>query len=341
MESIERLRHEFDLLRPLAERLQHALCDEMAQLLRTNRLTLGVPLESRVKDWGSINDKLERKTLQLGTLNELHDLVGIRVILLFRRDVQRVNELLERTFQILSKEDKADLLPESQFGYRSIHYVLRIPDTWRSVPRYADLGELQAEVQTRTLSQHTWAAASHKLQYKREDSVPPPVRRSIHRLSALLETVDLELERVLDERESYVQALGEPPARLASAPQILNVDLLAKITDEMLPPKNKDDVEDYADLLEDLRRFDVNNDERLRSLLDSQMAQIIASDQEQVKLGREVAKHPHRLRIAQGAYFTHAGLVRLAMAGAFAERFTKYNHDKAQRKRAGGSAPKV
>lgn len=56
---------------------------------------------------------------------------------------------------------------------------------------------LKAEVQVRTVTQHVWAAASHVLQYKQEASVPLPVRRSIYRVSALLETVDLEFERVL------------------------------------------------------------------------------------------------------------------------------------------------
>ena len=89
--------------------------------------------------------------------------------------------------------------------YQSLHYIIRIPKHWLKVSTFADLGELKAEIQLRTLAQHIWAATSHKLQYKHEDSVPPPIRRSIYRVSALLETVDLEFERVLAERGTYIE----------------------------------------------------------------------------------------------------------------------------------------
>jgi ppGpp synthetase/RelA/SpoT-type nucleotidyltranferase len=69
------------------------------------------------------------------------------------------------------------------------------------------------ELQLRTLAQHIWAVASHKLQYKREASVPVPIRRSINRVSALLEMVDLEFDRVLLEREQYVPATRDQPAQ--------------------------------------------------------------------------------------------------------------------------------
>ena len=79
-----------------------------------------------------------------------------------------------------------------------------MPDDWLNVPTFREFKGLRAELQIRTLAQQLWAAASHKLQYKRESSVPYPIRRSIHRVAALLETVDLELERVLSERDPHL-----------------------------------------------------------------------------------------------------------------------------------------
>ena len=70
----------------------------------------------------------------------------------------------------------------------------------------------------------------HTLQYKQEDSVPAPMRRAIHRVSALLEVVDLEFERLLKERESYRSDSGP-----INTDAILNVDLLEHLLDALLP----------------------------------------------------------------------------------------------------------
>ena len=117
-------------------------------------------------------------------------------------------------------------MTEGQFGYQSWHYVIAFPEKWLSVPSLCDFRGLRAELQLRTIAQHLWAAASHKLQYKAESSVPLPIRRSIHRVSALLETVDLEFDRVLQEREDYLkQAASRQPTKP------INVDVLAQILD--------------------------------------------------------------------------------------------------------------
>src|SRR5690606_25945786 len=102
-------------------------------------------------------------------------------------------------------------------------------------------------------AQHTWAVASPKLQYKHEEGVPPPIRRTIHRVSALLETVDLEFERVLEERGSYIAAAADN----VDLGELLNVDLLKATLSEILPEKNRVDNEPYADLLVDLLKFKV------------------------------------------------------------------------------------
>ncbi len=195
--DVDRLRAEYQVLAPRTERFVNALLVEFAQLLPKQNIALAVPIEHRVKDWGSIADKIERKSLALEELTQLQDLIGLRLILLFRRDLEKTHRLISETFTVLSHEDTAERLDVTQFGYQSFHYVIELPESWLTVPSFADFANLKAEIQTRTLAQHMWAAGSHKLQYKQEQSVPEPVRRSINRVSALLETVDLEFERVL------------------------------------------------------------------------------------------------------------------------------------------------
>ncbi len=134
-----------------------------------------------------------------------------------------VNELIAEAFNVLRQYDTQERLREDQFSYASRHFVVKLPEEWLEVPTMAQLGELQAEIQVRTLAQHIWAEASQTLQYKQEQNVPPVVRRAIYRVSALLETVDLEFERVLDQRETYRSTV-----EASATDEALNVDLLEK-----------------------------------------------------------------------------------------------------------------
>ncbi len=148
-------------------------------------------MEGRVKSLASIEEKIERKGLTLQSVTALDDLIGVRAILLFRKDLKIADKLISKTFHVLHKEDTATRLADDSFGYQSQHYVVQLPKSWSKIPSFSELGTIRVELQVRTLAQHIWAAASHKLQYKKENSVPPPLRRAISRVSALLETVDL------------------------------------------------------------------------------------------------------------------------------------------------------
>jgi ppGpp synthetase/RelA/SpoT-type nucleotidyltranferase len=156
------------------------------------------------------------------------------IILHSQRGVPLVCDLLDGHFTVVEHHE-TDKLEADRFGYASTHYVVALPDAWLAVPTLASMGGLRAELQIRTTAQHIWAAASHVFQYKHESSVPFPVRRPLHRVAALLETVDSEFDRVLEQRDIYRKSIGP-----YSPTEELNVDLLEHILDEYLPKANKE-----------------------------------------------------------------------------------------------------
>lgn len=311
------LRGEYQDLQLSAERLRLALLHEMESLLGT--ATLAVPIESRVKSWESIEERLKRKPIDLAKLSDLDDLVGLRIILLFRRDLEEALSKIKLTFDVVSIEDKASTLAHEQFGYQSHHYVVRMPDNWLSVPSLAGLGDLKAEIQIRTMAQHIWAAASHKLQYKQQESVPPPLMRTIYRVSALLETVDLEFERVLDQRGTYAEEIVK-----VSSDEVLNVDLLVSILKEMLPVDNFiAEHEEFAEILGDLAYFNVRTASELRELLRETKPKILEADAARALQERKLK--PDNPRYSKGVFFSWSGLVRNALDCRFGEEIvTKY-----------------
>ena len=299
----------------------HSLEIEIEKLLSSKSIILGVPIESRLKEWDSIAEKIENKSLELNSILDLSDLVGLRLILLFKRDVDKACELIAQNFKVLEIENPEQKLGEDQFGYLSHHYQVSLLDEWQKVPSFKGFGDFHAEIQIRTLAQHIWAQASHILQYKHEAGVPLPVKRSINRVSALLETVDLEFERVLDERETYVSDVN-----LTTESSPLNVDLLEKLLNENLPEKNKDrrDEEGYAELLSDLIAFDIDKSDQLQKLIEDNLEAAIKEDAERVLKIIDGAGVGDPERAKLGVFYTHVGLIRMIMRIVYGERWEKY-----------------
>jgi putative GTP pyrophosphokinase len=215
-------------------------------------------------------------------------------------------------------------LQDDQFGYGSIHYEVQPPKSWLAIPTLKQLDGLRAEIQVRTSSQHIWAAASHILQYKRETHVPIPLRRAINRAAAFLETVDLEFERVLIERQEYTKLISKGVNDLP-----LNVESMRRVLDAALPAENRDDEEeeeDYAGLIDDLLHFKVTTTKQLESLIKKHLkAVLIEEKQHLLQLKEELVSGLGPLgtdeaRIAKGVYFTHAGLVRMILKEEFGNK---------------------
>lgn len=166
-----KLLEQYESLSVTATRLRAGLVQQLQELISQHSLTLAVPIESRVKTRNSIAEKLERSDIKLASLEDLTDLIGLRIIFLFSRDLQTATKAIGEVFEVVSQEDTSARLGDAQFGYHSLHCIVKIPDAWTSLPTFADCQALQAEIQLRTIAQHTWAEASHLLQYKHESSV--------------------------------------------------------------------------------------------------------------------------------------------------------------------------
>jgi len=187
----------------------------------------------------------------------------------------------------------------------------------------SSLEGLKAEIQVRTASQHIWASASHILQYKKEAHVPLPLRRSINRAAALLETVDLEFERVLAEREEYKVEVGNKKEDLP-----LNTESLRAVLDSALPMQNREANERYGELLDDLAQFKITATDQLRNLISQHLKAALESDANYVKRNLAGAKKQGvepTDRLRRGVFFTHVGLAREILSEAFGSKWSDYN----------------
>lgn len=244
------------------------------------------------------------------------------MVLLFSRDLKEACKLIEGTFHVEEKEDTILRLLPDQFGYGSIHYQLATPDTWQDVPTLKGLRGLNAEVQVRTAAQHIWAAASHVLQYKHEEDIPVPIRRSIVRAAAMLEIVDLEFERVLDARSGYLVESGS-----FSDSELLNSDSIRLLLDSVLPDKNRKPPEPYSEILEELRLIEITDIGQLREILERHLDALNSKEAEQVRRCENDFQEGNPLtgtseeRYRKGVYFSHAGLTRNVLELEYGKKF--------------------
>ena len=299
----ELLKIDYDNHKPNASRFMSAIIEQLNGLVEQNNVTLGTAIESRIKAFNSIEGKLLRKNKSIKSVRDFDDLIGLRIIVLFKSDIVKVCNLIKKHFDVVEQEDTSERLSDDQFGYHSTHYTIKLPKDWLKLPTLQGLELYKAEIQIRTLSQHTWAVASHKLQYKQEDNVPVPLRRSINRVSALLETVDLEFERLLVERHEYVEHINEESS--------LNVDVLEKLCDQLLPAKNKHvGHENYAEFFAELALNGINKTTDFIKIVNTHLSSQIQEDQSRVRNELQNPRSEYNERLQQGVFYTHIGLAR-------------------------------
>jgi ppGpp synthetase/RelA/SpoT-type nucleotidyltranferase len=320
------IREEYAQKRYLYEGFCREALRQLDQVIQQEAIALAFPIEHRVKALESILEKRMRMPLDTRSIADMRDIAGLRIIILFRRDIKRVTELIQNNFRVTHMEDVQARLEADRFGYASIHFEVQPREDWLTVPSWNPLAGLTGEIQLRTASQHIWATSSHLLQYKREANVPIPIRRAINRVAALLELVDLELDRVLDERVGYQTAVSN------AAPQdnLLDVDVLRQALRRYLPAQNMDESDQLllSELLDECKEFGVNTESQLCALLNKQADAMRKAEELALSSTRDKRKRsgyayePDRLK--KGVYFTHVGLTRQALGSEFGQPFVEY-----------------
>ncbi|MBQ6751022.1 MAG: hypothetical protein IJR02_09715 [Bacteroidaceae bacterium] len=182
----EMLMQQYNELRPTLEQLSEKAYDLLRRALRKQGIYV-TAIEHRVKTEKSLAGKLELKGAKYKSIDDITDLVGLRVITFYTDEVDKVAAIAKRIFDIDWKEsvDKRKLHQLDAFGYNSLHYICRLPE---GGPRF--------ELQMRTALQHVWSTIEHDTGYKGDVKIPREYRRQFSRLAGMLELVDDEFSRL-------------------------------------------------------------------------------------------------------------------------------------------------
>ncbi len=163
-------------------------------------------VEVRAKAVSSFAEKAVRKRMKYDNpVFQLTDLCGARVITDTQEEVERICQFIRKNFIIdeANSDDKTALLGASQFGYRSVHLVVQLPEALQKSEGAQMIGERKAEIQVRTGLQNAWARLAHDRIYKSEFKIPDSIQREMNRAAALLEEADRDFTLILDSLELY------------------------------------------------------------------------------------------------------------------------------------------
>jgi putative GTP pyrophosphokinase len=197
-------------LRPFYESFTLKLHDLLAELIKSKKIDL-VKIESRTKSIESFKGKIERDDKNYSDpLNQITDFSGIRIITYYNTDVDIITDLIKQEFRIdeSNSVDKRLISEEDRFGYASSHLVISLDKQRNKLIEWKKFGRLKAEIQVRSILQHSWASIDHKLRYKTEFAIPHYIKRKLYRLSALLELADEEftsIKRISEERTKEIK----------------------------------------------------------------------------------------------------------------------------------------
>lgn len=233
----------YDEIRPVYEVFAKVLSEILSYAVKDLGVTAIV--QARAKDKASFAEKsIRKRNTYPDAVNQLTDLCGGRIIVDCKDDIEPVRNFICEHFEISEEEDAFDRLRTTEFGYRSVHFIISLKRgefeslleslckrqgsleeqaSFRTIverlfERHAPAhqgeysafrgAKFKAEIQVRTLLQHAWAAIGHDRIYKSEFTVPKRWQRDAIRIAAYLEEADEAFSRTVKGVEGYRNYYG-------------------------------------------------------------------------------------------------------------------------------------
>src|SRR5574342_1357789 len=187
---------EYGRRRPSYERIGHLARELILQALAEHHVDFS-SVDLRIKSLESLFEKCGRRGYT--TPFEATDIVGIRVVYLYKSDLPLIRGLLAENFVIIDEQRHGgyDIDVKGYAGYAATHFLVR---TAFPTPYTA---QTPVEIQSRTVGQDAWAKLGYRMLYKGGAQLPEGVRRRVVGLSALYELADNRFDELRNDVRAH------------------------------------------------------------------------------------------------------------------------------------------
>ena len=276
----EMILEEYRAQLPVIKKMETFVAERLRSCFEENHLRIGV-IETRIKTEESLRNKLELKGYKYHSINDVTDVLGVRIITFFSDEVDLVSAHVEQLFDIdwENSVDKRKTLEIDRFGYMSLHYICRIPESMYKDPEMPLLNEIRFELQMRSVLQHMWANMYHDMGYKTDVEAPIEYQRNMTRLAGMLELADEQFCQIRKELNDYrrnVQSLvasgnfNEVPLNGDTFRSYLELKPYRRMVEKMAAVNQAEIYEDsllpYYNVLKNMKMRTIGDLERIRTL---------------------------------------------------------------------------
>ena len=252
MTDVEQSRQRWIQERPTYE----AFGELVKRRLELSLKPLGIwfAVSARAKEIDSFVKKLLLK--QHYTFDNLPDKVGVRIIIRYRSDLQKVVESVAGSINCDNPDDKTQELGTDRLGYQSVHLdKVRLRESDPDAIKYPP-ASFWVELQVRTLAQHVWSEMSHDTVYKNDEMVsvlPNDIQRRVNLMAGQIEVADREFDRLNSELATQdviylLRVLEKHYYALTS--RCPDLELSIQVLDAFMP-LTKGDVHGFANRLDE------------------------------------------------------------------------------------------
>ena len=200
----EMLLDEYHEQLPFFEKMETIVVERLRTCFDENNIRIA-GLETRIKAEDSLANKIELKGYKYHSISDITDVLGVRVITFFSDEVDLVSALVEQMFDVdwENSVDRRKTLEIDRFGYMSLHYICRVPESMYKDAELPQLNKIRFELQMRSMLQHMWANMYHDMGYKSDVEIPVEYQRNMNRLAGMLELADEQFSRIRREINDY------------------------------------------------------------------------------------------------------------------------------------------
>ncbi len=170
-----------------------------AELSKQKDRTVISQVSSRLKSAESVYKKLKRRGLSTDfetAKEQLHDLIGIRVVCPFEDEVYQVAKLLKSQGDISLIAEKDYIKKPKKSGYKSLHLILEIPIYFAK-----GFQKERVEVQLRTMAMDYWTVLEYQLFYKKRVAHHTEIAAELKQYAEEIASLDAHMLKLRDKIE--------------------------------------------------------------------------------------------------------------------------------------------